>query len=116
MHVVGTKFPEGWDRMLLLYARDATAMLLVYGRERVASVSARISPCKPRGPLIGLCGKEYAPSGSGMPLSLSDASALRWRPGSLYDCDGNDVDRVVLDKLQRAIPVQQILEMLTHLH
>ena len=32
-------------------------------------------------------------------LTSSSCSALRWRAGSLYDCAGNDVDRVVVEAL-----------------
>jgi hypothetical protein len=48
--------------------------------------------------------------------TLSDADALRWAPNTLYNIDGSDIDRVVLDKIQRATPCQQILTMLEKLH
>ena len=51
----------------------------------------------------------------GRSLTLSDSEAWRWRCGSLYDLTGNDVDRVVIEALQRATPAERILPMLANL-
>eukprot|EP00973_Karenia_brevis_P055537 7721944-Karenia_brevis.AAC.1 len=49
-------------------------------------------------------------------LPLSDRKAFRWKKSSLYDLNGNDIDRVVVRMLQQALPGQRIQRMLEALN